>query len=633
MTSIYSSAFIQKLDYRGDLVWARQLRGSYSEGTCIAVDASGYVYVAGHFKDTVDFDPGPIVHDRNSNGEFDIFVLKLNPNGTLAWSRVMGGFGNDQAFGLAVDTLGNVYTTGRFSHTVDFDPAYYGEYSLTANDLDIFIQKLDKNGHFVWARRMGGVGIDSGFSIALDAQNNVYTTGSYRGMVDFNPGLGTHNLTGAGYDDAFIQKLDTNGQFLWARAISGMFDDRGLGIALDANNHVYTTGNFTNTVDFDPGLGTFILSAVGSPNTFVQKLDSNGNFIWARAFQGDSNGGHSVATDILGNIFITGYFSGTVDFDPHESTFNLTGEGGSDIFIQKLTPSGNFVWARAIGGTYYDQAGAVAVDFASNVYTIGTFYNNVDFDPGTGTEYIESAGLADIFVQKLQGPPDLSPPSAVSIIPNVIGPTNASNVSFSVIFSEGVLHFNSVADLVITRSGAFENTGSISGVGHAYIVNLSGITGTGYITLSANTASDVTDYAGNPLASSVVSVQVLIDNSDPVFSNLSVEPENTPHGTTATISFLVDESLQGPPEVTVNGGVATPVGYAIGKYTYSFYINEYEPLGAAVISISGVDLAGNVGILVNSTALTIVPPPAVPLTTWPVALALLAAGIRALIKR
>src|SRR5690606_23904636 len=141
--------------------------------------------------------------------------------------------------------------------TVDFDPGV-GVYNLTSLGYDdIFIQKLDSNGDFLWAKRMGSTGSNIGHSIAVDTAGNVYTTGTFGGTVDFDPGVGTFNLTSAGGVDIFIQKLDSNGDFLWAKRMGGIGREQGSSITIDALGNVYTTGSFEEEVDFDPGVGIY----------------------------------------------------------------------------------------------------------------------------------------------------------------------------------------------------------------------------------------------------------------------------------------------------------------------------------------------------------------------------------------
>jgi len=263
---------------------------------------------------------------------------------------------------------------------------------------------------FVWAKQMGGTNNDYAISIALDATGNVYTIGTFWETADFDPGIGTFNLTSAGSFDIFISKLDVAGNFVWAKRIGGVSQDYARSINIDALGNIYFTGSFEGTVDFDPNLGIFNLTSVGSRDIFVIKLDAAGDFVWAKQMGGaGSIEGFSLELDALGNIYTTGKFEGTVDFDPNSGTFNLTTTGNfaffSDIFISKLDASGNFLWAKQMGGEYSDYSFSLELDALGNVYTIGTFSDTADFDPSTGVFNLISVGISfgmdDIFISKL----------------------------------------------------------------------------------------------------------------------------------------------------------------------------------------------------------------------------------------
>ena len=197
----------------------------------------------------------------------------------------------------------------------------------------------------------------------------------------------------------------------WAKSIGGSSYYRGSSIKVDASGNVYTTGNFTGTADFDPGSGTFNLTAdAAGGDIFISKLDASGNFIWAKSIGSIGNDvGSSISVDASGNVYITGYFAGfaggtaAADFDPGSGTFNLTSAGDADIFILKLDASGNFVWAKSMGGTTNEYGTSIALDASGNFYTTGSFQGTADFDPGTATFNLTSAGSAgysDIFISK-----------------------------------------------------------------------------------------------------------------------------------------------------------------------------------------------------------------------------------------
>jgi hypothetical protein len=404
--------FICKLDPEGNLIWAKKMGGSGTEfGLSIAVDSDGNVYATGEFRNTINFDVGPNTFNITSTGLNDVFISKLNGDGNFIWVKSIGGVGGDSSHSIAVDAIGNIYTTGRFSGTVDFDPGI-GIFNLTATGNEaIFVSKLDSDGSFVWAKSLGGISIDSGNSITLDEAGNVYTTGRFFDTADFDPGMGNFNLTSSGGSDVFISKLDTEGNFVWAKSFSGTGNNEGNSLVMDAAGNVCITGTFSETIDLDPGEGTYNLTSAGGLDIFVSKLDADGNFIWGKSMGGsDDDRGRCATTDEAGNVYITGSFSSTADFDPGLETFNLIPVGLLDIFISKLDADGNFLWAKSIEGTNekgttsWNQGESIAVDEFGNIYTTGAFNHTADFDPGPNTYYLTTGSISwAAFLLKLSG--------------------------------------------------------------------------------------------------------------------------------------------------------------------------------------------------------------------------------------
>lgn len=395
--------YIQKLDSNGNFMWANQMGGIQDDRAySVTTDAMGNIYTTGDFHGTVDFDPGIGTHILTSYGSIDAFIQKLDPNGNLLWVKQIGGQMNNYAFALTIDNSGNIYTTGHFFGTTDFDPST-STYNLTSNGIsDVFILKLDANGNFLWVKQMGGFNQDIAHSITTDSSRNVITTGAFQATVDFDPGVGISNLTSNGNTDIFIQKLDSNGNFLWVKQMGGTLLEVGNAIATDNSGNIYSTGMFRSTVDFDPGVGISNLSSYGYTDTYIQKLDSNGNLIWVKQIGGSlSDSGQGITTDNMGNVFIAGSFQGTVDFDPGIGTSNISSNGMTDFFIQKLDANGNLLWVKQVGGAATDISYTITYDNLGNIYTGGYFYYIVDFDPGAGINNMGSNGSYDGFVLKL----------------------------------------------------------------------------------------------------------------------------------------------------------------------------------------------------------------------------------------
>ncbi len=371
-------------------------------GLGITLDSISNVYTTGFFTGTADFNPGAGTNNLTATGGEDVFIQKMDSSGNFQWSRSFGSAGNDEGHSIAVDRAGYVYVTGFFSGTVDFDPSP-ALFNLTASGSDdIFIVKLNPSGNFVWAKRMGGANIDVGNCVIIDENFRLVLCGSFMATTDFDPGVGVQNLTSAGNKDIFIEQMDSSGNFLWVRKIGGTGIDIGYAAAFMQSGSLVCTGLFSGTVDFDPGLGVSNRVSAGSTDIFIFRTDPGGNFIWANCYGSTlEDQGNSLAIDPNGNIHSTGFYMGTVDFDPGVGILNLPTIGGNVVFLHKSDSMGNVLWAkqagRGPGTTFWNNA--VGLDIQGNVYKAGYFLGTVDFDPGPGVRSFTSSA-ADIVVEK-----------------------------------------------------------------------------------------------------------------------------------------------------------------------------------------------------------------------------------------
>ncbi|MCT4582102.1 MAG: SBBP repeat-containing protein [Flavobacteriales bacterium] len=400
-----SDIYILKLDAMGNFVWVKQIGGTaLDQANAIHIDKGGDIYVTGFFSDSVDFNPGTDALDLIANGAKEIFALKLNSLGDFGWAKQFGGIENDEGYDITVDANRFVYVTGIFSNTVDFDPGASVNNLTSDGGYDGFVLKLLPSGDLNWVKKVGGTHSDDrSFAIALDANNNVYTTGYFRTTVDFDPSAATVNLTSNGMRDCYILKFDSNGNFIWVKSIGGGFQDSGNDIEIDDSGNAYVTGQFQYTVDFDPGSNTSNLVSSGILDAFILKLDATGNFVWAKNYGGTSlENSTSISLDGDGNIYTTGNFYETADFDPGTGSVNLTATASSsDIFILKLNPTGDYVWAGKIGELGDDIGYAITVDDACNIYSTGVYFDTADFDPGTGTSLLTNTGVGHMYALKL----------------------------------------------------------------------------------------------------------------------------------------------------------------------------------------------------------------------------------------
>lgn len=407
-------AYISKMDPSGNFLWARQFNADSWLSISIAIDHNDMVYLSGTFMGFMDVDPGPDSTFLTSYAQHTAFICKLNSSGNFIWGKDFGYYlpsGNSASFinSIAFDNLNNVYTTGSFTGSIDFDPGpdTFDLHSAGSQnhiyETDIFICKLDSNGHFLWAKQMGGLGHDHGFSIKIDDYGNFYTAGNFSGTVDFDFGQGTFNLSSKGNTDFFISKYDPLGNFSWALRLGSSGNNLLTDFAIDQNYNLYLSGNFQDSMDFDPWSGEHYLHAAAL-NSFVLKLDNYGNFLWVHSIEGSSgsffnniNKITAIAMDAAYNVYFTGYFEGGITLAKNI----LHSEGDYDMLIGKLNSAGNLIWAKKIGDTEIDLANSLAIDKQNNIYITGQFEQTVDFDPWGGNFDLTAIGSFDIFIHKI----------------------------------------------------------------------------------------------------------------------------------------------------------------------------------------------------------------------------------------
>jgi gliding motility-associated-like protein len=311
---------------------------------------------------------------------------------------------------VGTDAQGNVYSAGLFSNTMDFDPGP-GKFTMTSGTghSSVYILKLDAAGNFVWAKQIPTIVEFGDIELKVSADGTVCLASNLPDPADMDPGPGVQIMTPIGAKDAFVIKLDTDGNLLWAKQFGGPGDTVPVAnvLEIDANNNVIICGLFNNTVDFDPGPGIFNLTSTAHLQAYIVKLAGNGNLIWAKQF-GNSpvvySGSHisDIRCDAQGNIYTTGEYKGSCDFDPGPGVYTLTCITSNDGFVSKLDPYGNFVWAKGLNGSNmgYMRARAVEIDGAGNLIVAGWFLGTFDLNPGTGVHNV-TANPDDCFFLKL----------------------------------------------------------------------------------------------------------------------------------------------------------------------------------------------------------------------------------------
>jgi hypothetical protein len=460
---------------------ARAGESSFDEGWCIAVDAQCNQYITGFFDGIADFGP----YTLTSTGSADIFTAKLDSTGNFLWAVRAGGTGDDLGTSIALDGLGNAYLTGHFQGTATFGP-----YTLTSvNSADIFVAKLSPSGNFLWALRAGGTGYETGTGIAVDGAGNALLTGFFLGTVSF----GSYTMTSAGDYDIFTAKLNPAGNWLWAVSAGGTRRDDSYDIEVDTQGNQYITGIFEDTASFGP----YTLDSAGGWDIYVAKLDPAGNFLWAyRAGGTDPDYGRDIAVDGVGNAWLTGGFQDMASFGPY--TLNSANE--MDIFVAKLDPTGNFLWAVRAGGTFNtgsDVGIDIVVDAEGNTCLTGYFHGTASF----GSYTLTSAGNNDIFAAKLD-------PAG-----NWLWAVRAGGISFDC--GDGI---------------------AVDGAGNAYL--------TGYFSATADFGPYTLTSAGNRdiFTAKLGSVTFIDDAQNPPVNTISLTASPNPFSGRTLFSFHLEKA-------------------------------------------------------------------------------------------
>lgn len=403
-TNGYDDGFIAKYSPLGSLLWAKSIGGKLMDNTnALTLDNAGNCYVTGWFNDTCRFDqaiPSATISAMGGGGD-DIYIAKFDNNGNYIWSKAMGGNSLDRGITIAFDNVNNIFVSGVYSGTADLDPTPALLNTLSAGDWDIFISKFDLNGNFIFSKHIGGSAYDEPGSIAVDNNGDVVLTGEFSAWADLDPGSNLVAVTSQGDYDIFIAKYDQNGIFYWAKRIGDTGTDISKCIVVDNNNRYIITGTFMSTVDFDPAtFTTNNLSSLGGVDGYLAKFDGNGNHLWAyNIVSGIGNSFcNGLDKDANNNIYVTGAFAGSTDFNPSTANVFLTSVL-YDSFVAKYDSVCTYQWVIKAGGTDNDIGYSIATDLNS-FYSAGYFKKEVDFDFSVNESNMASAGEEDIYILK-----------------------------------------------------------------------------------------------------------------------------------------------------------------------------------------------------------------------------------------
>jgi hypothetical protein len=386
--------FTVKYGYDGALKWVRVAGGEWGDyAHAMTCDEDGNVYITGEIEMTVKFHESDI--SLSSWGSNDMFIAKYDTDGNLKWANRGGGRGSDQ--GLSVAVYGDaVYVAGKFKDTAMFHDGSVRLFSK--GDDDIFLAKYGTDGSFKWIRRAGGELEDEAWGVTVDDEGMVYITGFMEHSGDFN-GV---NYTTKGGRDAFIAKYDPSGNFKWVKFAGGLRNDMGTGIKAGKDGRIYVTGAFRENASWG---GINLTAKRGDTDIFTACYTKDGEAVWVKKAGGDVNDrGMAIATDSESNVYITGYFGLSAEFDK----VTVTAADSADIFVAKYTRDGDFVWVLKADGVKdhpykmgTEESGrSIWVDNNNYVIVAGSFRSDAKF----GEHYLQGWEHTDIFVAKIKQP-------------------------------------------------------------------------------------------------------------------------------------------------------------------------------------------------------------------------------------
>jgi PKD repeat protein len=407
--------FVTKIGTNNNYLWTRKMGGTVS---AMCLDGSGNLYMTGTFYQgssrnfAEDWGGNDL---KTSAGLDDVFIMKVNANGSYGWTRRIGGTASDYVSAICADTSGNVYVAGSFESTTVNFAADWGqsEVKTRTGSRDAFIMKINADGSYGWARRIGGTGISG---VCTDISGNIYVTGGFTGTINFAEDWGGNETktSASGCSDVFVTRIAADGNYAWTHRLGGVGDDSGGAICADGNGNVYVAGYFCGhyvggeIVNFaEDWEGSDIKTGWGLYDSFITRIDANGNYAWAHIIGGsDWDFISDIRTDATGKVYLTGSFEEVVNFaeDWDGADSRTTKEGAwSDIFVMMVDSNGDYGWVRRMGGWDEDYPYAMCVDGNGNIFVAGLFNSGFNFaEDWMGSDVKTTLGFEDAFIMKIR---------------------------------------------------------------------------------------------------------------------------------------------------------------------------------------------------------------------------------------
>ena len=455
-----------------DVEWVQHLvAGSSNFVNGIHTDPDGDYYITGYFGGPLDFGGQSL----NGAGSGDIFIAKYSSSRKLKWAKQGTSSGWNGGRGVAADSDGNVYVSGRFQMQTTFD-------GITKNAIganDVFVAMYSPDGVIQWVSSGGGGSDDWSHGISVDANGNSYATGYITGSATFD---GT-SVNGSGGKDMFIASYSPTGALRWVKSGGGAGDDDGIGVAAAPDGGTYVVGKFVSSATF----GGSSINGSGASTGFVAKYADDGSLEWVRALSGTVSADRA-SIDGSGNVFVIGAFAGNATFG--STTLNSAGQ--EDIYVAKIDADGNAVDAWRMGGSGSDGVGGFSQVIAKEdggFFLASPYENSVAIGEAT----VQSAGNKDILIAQFdaEGTPLWAQSGGGSEFDGFVG-IGVDDANNSYVIGNYFSSSFKIGSFQLPRFGGFADM---------FVAKISGSGGSGGIPV-VSLSEDALDFGDIPVGSS-----------------------------------------------------------------------------------------------------------------------------------
>ena len=366
-----------------------------NEANDVEINNNQESYTTGYITGETAFNTSTVVPFAQGNG--DIYIAKYSPTGSLIWQKTFGGTYSDRATDLAICPDQNIVVTGQFFGTVNFGGITL---SSSVNSKDIFVLKMDPAGNVLWARKEGGNLAENAYGITADHQNNVILTGQFQGTSSIGNNTFTSAIdpnTNQPSFDFFISKYDSNGNSLWSLNGSAEYEDRGLAVAVDNQNNIFFTGQFSKDLTF---ASTTYLN-LGYNIGFLCKLNPSGQLQFFNQIKAGMTNPYDLELNSDNEVVVTGDFLGNMNYYDATGAHPIQNAYEKQIFVIKTSNSGNYQWNYTLGSDNDLSARSVSMDPHKDIFVTGYFKCDLSQIQDTAEAIFNSVGFKDCYLLKI----------------------------------------------------------------------------------------------------------------------------------------------------------------------------------------------------------------------------------------